>query len=68
MKTIYIAPAVESVKIEVEQVMAGHSGLSGNNQEGDGNQLSKEQEFFDVDSVLNKYVPDAFTNVFPLEE
>lgn len=68
MKTIYIAPAVESVKIEVEQVMAGQSGLSGNNQEGDGNQLSKEQEFFDVDSVLNKYVPDAFTNVFPPEE
>ena len=48
--------------------MAGQSGLSGNNQEGDGNQLSKEQEFFDVDSVLNKYVPDAFTNVFPPEE
>lgn len=68
MKTIYIAPAVESVKIEVEQVMAGQSGLSGNNQEGDGNQLSKEQEFFDVDSALNKYVPDAFTNVFPPEE
>lgn len=68
MKTIYIAPAVESVKIEVEQVMAGQSGLSGNNQEGDGNQLSKEQEFFDVDSVLNKYVPDAFTNVYPPEE
>lgn len=68
MKTIYIAPAVESVKIEVEQVMAGQSGLSGNNQEGDGNQLSKEQEFFDVDSVLNKYVPDVFSNVFPQEE
>lgn len=68
MKAIYIAPAVECVKMETEQVMAGLSGLSGNNQEGDGNQLSKEQNFFDVDSVLNKYVPDAFTNVFPPED
>ena len=68
MKAIYIAPAVECVKMEAEQVMAGQSGLSGNNQEGDGNQLSKEQEFFDVDSVLNKYVPDVFSNVFPQEE
>lgn len=49
--------------------MAGQSNLSGNNQEGDGEQLSKEQhDFFDVDSVLNKYVPNVFSDVYSEEE
>lgn len=69
MKTNYIAPAVESLKLEAKLIMAGQSNLSGNNQEGDGEQLSKEQhDFFDVDSVLNKYVPNVFSDVYSEEE
>lgn len=47
MKRNYIAPVVESVKIMTGQVMAGQSGVSGNNQEGDGPQLSKEHDYFE---------------------
>ncbi|MBR2231430.1 MAG: hypothetical protein IJ891_03585 [Prevotella sp.] len=65
MKTKYITPAVTSMRMVAEQTILD---LSYGNQEGDGTQLSKEQNFFDVDSVLNKYVPDAFTNVYPPEE
>ena len=65
MKTKYITPAVISIRMVAEQTILD---LSYGNQEGDGTQLSKEQNFFDVDSVLNKYVPDAFTNVYPPEE
>ena len=68
MKTKYMAPAVEFLKMEVEQVMAGQSGLTGNNQLGDGEQLSKEQDFFDDKAMIDQYIPDAFTNVFPKEE
>ncbi len=69
MKTNYIAPAVESLKLETKLIMAGQSNLGGNNQEGDGEQLSKEQhDFFDVDSVLNKYVPNVFTDMSSEEE
>ena len=67
MKTKYIAPAVESVNMEAEKMLA-ESGLTGNNQLGDGEQLSKEQDFFDVDSLFNQYVPDAFAKVFPPED
>lgn len=67
MKSIYKAPSIETVKMETEQMMA-ESGLSGNNQEGDGTQLSKEQDFFDTDSLLNKYVPNQFPYIFPEEE
>lgn len=65
MKTDYIVPTITIMHMAAEQIMVE---LSYGDQEGDGNQLSKEHEFFDVDSVLNKYVPDAFTNVFPPEE
>lgn len=69
MKTNYIAPAVESLKLEAKLIMAGQSNLSGNNQEGDGEQLSKEQhDFFDVDSEFNKYVPNVFTDMSSEEE
>lgn len=47
MKQNYIAPAVESIKVIPDQMMAGQSELSGNNQEGEGPQLSKEQEYTD---------------------
>lgn len=67
MKTKYIAPAVESVNMEAEKMLA-ESGLTGNNQLGDGEQLSKEQDFFDDKAVIDHYIPDAFTNVFPKEE
>lgn len=65
MKTDYIVPTITIMRMAAEQIMVE---LSYGDQEGDGNQLSKEHVFFDVDSVLNKYVPDAFTNVFPPEE
>ncbi len=69
MKTNYIAPAVVSLKLETKLIMAGQSNLGGNNQEGDGEQLSKEQhDLFDVDSVLNKYVPNVFTDMSSEEE
>ena len=42
--------------------------LSYGNQEGDGEQLSKEQDFFDDKAVIDHYIPDAFANVFPKEE
>lgn len=67
MKTKYIAPAVESVNMEAEKMLA-ESGLTGNNQLGDGEQLSKEQDFFDADSLLNKYIPNQFPYVFPRDD
>ena len=67
MKTKYIAPAVESVNLEVEKMLA-ESGLTGHNQLGDGEQLSKEQDFFDDKAMIDQYVPDAFEKVFPSEE
>ncbi len=39
------------------------------NGDEEGGALSKEQkDFFDVDSVLNKYVPNVFSDVYSEEE
>ena len=39
------------------------------NGDEEGGVLSKEQkDFFDVDSVLNKYVPNVFSDVYSEEE
>lgn len=65
MKTKYITPAVSVMCMAVEKRLLD---LSYGNQEGDGEQLSKEQDFFDDKAVIDHYVPDAFTNVFPKEE
>lgn len=47
MKLNYIVPVAVSISIKAEQMMAGQSELSGNNREGEGPQLSKEQEYTD---------------------
>ena len=67
MKTKYMAPAVGSVNMEAEKMLA-ESDLTGNNQLGDGEQLSKEQDFFDDKAMIDQYVPDAFAKVFPEED
>lgn len=54
MKTNYITPAVASIRIVAEKEMAEQSGLSGNNQIGDGNQLSKEIDFFEEEKPVHK--------------
>ncbi len=65
MKTKYITPAVSVMSMAVERRLLD---LSYGNQEGDGEQLSKEQDFFDDKAVIDHYIPDAFANVFPKEE
>lgn len=65
MKTKYITPAVSVMSMAVEKRLLD---LSYGNQEGDGEQLSKEQDFFDDKAVIDHYIPDAFANVFPKEE
>ena len=65
MKTKYITPAVSVMSMAVEKRLLD---LSYGNQEGDGEQLSKEQDFFDDKAVIDHYTPDAFANVFPKEE
>ena len=66
----YMKPAIQV--LFTQHLMEGEPGIHFASDEIDGNEegqvLSKEQNFFDVDSVLNKYVPDAFTNVYPPEE
>ena len=53
-KRIYIAPAAVSFNMIAEQMMAGQSELSGNNQEGEGPQLSKEQNYFEEETLPEK--------------
>jgi hypothetical protein len=65
MKTKYITPAVSVMSMAVERRLLD---LSYGNQEGDGEQLSKDQDFFDDKAVIDHYIPDAFANVFPKEE
>ena len=65
MKTKYITPAVNVMSMAVERRLLD---LSYGNLEGDGEQLSKDQDFFDDKAVIDHYIPDAFANVFPKEE
>lgn len=67
----YMKPAIQI--FFTQHLMEGEPGMyfsSGDlNGDEEGQVLSKEQSsFFDVDSLFNQYVPDAFSNVFPKEE
>lgn len=54
MKQNYIAPAVESIKVIADQMMASQSDFGGHNQEGEGPQLSKEQDYFKEETLPEK--------------
>ena len=66
----YMKPAIQI--LYTQHLMEGEPGMHFGSGEIDGDEeggaLSKQQDFFDVDSLFNQYVPDAFTNVFPPED
>lgn len=70
-KQEYKQPAIEV--LSTEPLMENEPGMNFASGEIDGDEeggvLSKEQkDFFDVDSMLNKYVPNVFSDVFAEEE
>lgn len=71
IKQEYKQPAIEV--LSTEPLMENEPGMNFASGEIDGDEeggvLSKEQhDFFDVDSVLNKYVPNVFSDVYSEEE
>jgi len=70
-KQEYKQPAIEV--LSTEPLMENEPGMNFASGEIDGDEeggaLSKEQkDFFDVDSVLNKYVPNVFSDVYSEED
>jgi len=70
-KQEYKQPAIKV--LSTEPLMENEPGMNFASGEIDGDEeggvLSKEQkDFFDVDSMLNKYVPNVFSDVFAEEE